>query len=1351
MALCSHAFAVLLLSVATGPLLVGSKASDAEAAQTVDTSLDLHRQLEEMKEEVQILRVELRKCQAERETAPRCAGALDGAARAGATDERHEDTDGSQEDKTSHSDDSLAFAAATDPRSPPESMTEEAQVDQVDQVEAEEEEEAENEEESDDENPRDHLDAKDQEPVEAKAGHRTQNAQARKAGSRDAQSSEPDADEEGFFGTVYDVIWSMLNDLSNGLLPMLLGFCGYAIFFARPAEKEHVNVKPQLDSRRVERRMVPSKVVRAFPDYDTPPRPLQFGENGRQYGERVLPELPSASMPARVFEPRPYPETRFSEPIGPGVSAATRAMPTPKDGRPWQPSPLPGPPMGKGSQAALDTWFKEKAEKAESQPAPDPWFNQKGESTEPAPDPWLKEKSEKVEKAETVSAGSSPSKPLSDSPPPWYLLKDSKETVFHQQTAARSNKINKMAWAPVSETQRVPTPAAMELSAPKQPALRPPWAAKLNDKQKDSLKLEKASDASPAIQLTQAPEPPPPAPPPPPAKSRDMFEGMPEGKLVGKSQELSLESEGRPGLNLEPEAKAETKSAEEIDDELDEGDSEAKQQDEESLDEKPYAKTRAPGKMMPKIKAKSKPRSMADKRAASKAERERQKVIEQAEPDSKEDLGTSSSEPQSTEGHQAEAELVSTRAKLNVLEQDREVAQADLKDTEASFEVMATFVQAPREFLKAEHNLTAQGVPNIDAAMMVDCDREMSRPVLGKTPVQTPQEPPKEELCAEPPRSSDQVLKQATQQLPQQQQTLSRAPFALSKQAAQAPEKAQPPSPSGHDVHAACRVLPPAPARLAPAPPVPPTAPASTAHATGAAPSDQTWIKVDKTGDAREDIVMCETPRVDLKTSGDAQRQGKKNDSKHRLENRKNANTQAVMAQRDGQESDEAKVATEKEMEPQESGEHLESEGSEEQSESEECEEGAEEEEEEEDAEDEGDDVEEGEEEADDEEEEENKLRDEEEVTEQTTAQRAQARQEAKANAKGSAKNRGTRSHVAQVLKRSEEKPDELTAKRNKKAKAKLQPPSQVQTRGWFPMGRMTGLPLRSLVYVAASFMIGVCIIRKVQQLDGWGYLDEELRRDDSCCREYPKHLVTLGADEMPKEPSSAKPRVVLYAPCLFKSYVSVVRKYKPADAAWYFKKGSKAEARLEIKHRYEDTKYMRSGIKTNESIMDFLEEHATPKFGQLTSLSYDGFIDNQIGLGIVAVEHDEDSEEFQASIRPMMLQISAKFDQRYTMTWINAKDAASRMWLRSEFRVTRFPAFIVQREPVGSPYIRYGELSFVSIANFLTDVWDQCVDWDHPLTDFAGYASWWMNQRHLNCQNLDLVDRQEVPQKDPQ
>lgn len=241
-------------------------------------------------------------------------------------------------------------------------------------------------------------------------------------------------------------------------------------------------------------------------------------------------------------------------------------------------------------------------------------------------------------------------------------------------------------------------------------------------------------------------------------------------------------------------------------------------------------------------------------------------------------------------------------------------------------------------------------------------------------------------------------------------------------------------------------------------------------------------------------------------------------------------------------------------------------------------------------------------------------------------------------------------------------------------------------------------------------------------------YADQE-----GCSSTPPKILTILKDADEPEEPTGIKPRIALYAPCLFKSFEKVVRKYQPSGT-WYHKTDHNG-ARLELKHRHEPPIFLNSDIRTNDTIATFLSSNILPMFGELTIESYDWYFSQESTL-VIAIQDPsiEESNVFeQAYIRPLMMQVATRYPRQQAdpskgfvlLAWINAKDPSNLKWIRSEFGITQFPAIVVQKE-LGLVFKYKGEVSLTPLIQFITDVKEGCVEWR------SHKEAWTGRERHI-------------------
>jgi len=196
-------------------------------------------------------------------------------------------------------------------------------------------------------------------------------------------------------------------------------------------------------------------------------------------------------------------------------------------------------------------------------------------------------------------------------------------------------------------------------------------------------------------------------------------------------------------------------------------------------------------------------------------------------------------------------------------------------------------------------------------------------------------------------------------------------------------------------------------------------------------------------------------------------------------------------------------------------------------------------------------------------------------------------------------------------------------------------------------------------------------------------------------------HMILDGAADLP-QPRGGKPRIVLRAPCLLSPFERVARKFRPS-ADWYYQKDDGGVS-LQIAHRGEAPVTMKSGIRDNTTIIEFLQANIMPQFGMVTSTSYEWYLFQDQGL----VWLFANSEEEAFRTRPVMTELAQRLRGKYLLVWVNAQEESE--WIKSEFGLTTFPMVAVQREPAGRHFFHAGPLSVPSIAQLIHDVEDGCL-----------------------------------------
>jgi len=215
-----------------------------------------------------------------------------------------------------------------------------------------------------------------------------------------------------------------------------------------------------------------------------------------------------------------------------------------------------------------------------------------------------------------------------------------------------------------------------------------------------------------------------------------------------------------------------------------------------------------------------------------------------------------------------------------------------------------------------------------------------------------------------------------------------------------------------------------------------------------------------------------------------------------------------------------------------------------------------------------------------------------------------------------------------------------------------------------------------------------------------------------------------LNKTDRPEEPTGIKPRIVLRAPCLLKAFESVCRRYRPTGY-WYYIKDPSGFS-LEISHRNEAPIYAtKQAMQSNDTVIDFLQENILPLFGPLTDVTYEWYIFNDLGLiwVLLDLEGHGDVDAAEARYRPAMTELAVRFKARYYVGFVDTSLPQHREWVLGDIGVTSFPAVVVQRQAgLSRPFVYTGPLATPAISQFVHDVEDGCLNYEHPLLNFDGH-----------------------------
>jgi len=190
------------------------------------------------------------------------------------------------------------------------------------------------------------------------------------------------------------------------------------------------------------------------------------------------------------------------------------------------------------------------------------------------------------------------------------------------------------------------------------------------------------------------------------------------------------------------------------------------------------------------------------------------------------------------------------------------------------------------------------------------------------------------------------------------------------------------------------------------------------------------------------------------------------------------------------------------------------------------------------------------------------------------------------------------------------------------------------------------------------------------------------------------------------------KPRVSLEAPCVYKTYQKVARKYRMSMAGWYFIQNPMVE-KLEIKHRYEDPILYSKGSlrKTNETIITFFQDNIMPLYGIMNDETYSWYVG--AGYGIIWHVFDtnnfSDLERQQLRTRPVMEELATKLRNNFFVTYMGTHN--ERDWIESELGVSSYPAIVVQKRLLGTMFEYTGPVAVAPLQLFAQDAFDGCFD----------------------------------------
>eukprot|EP00747_Dinoflagellata_sp_TGD_P182540 gnl/TRDRNA2_/TRDRNA2_36831_c0_seq1.p1 gnl/TRDRNA2_/TRDRNA2_36831_c0~~gnl/TRDRNA2_/TRDRNA2_36831_c0_seq1.p1 ORF type:complete len:506 (+),score=115.49 gnl/TRDRNA2_/TRDRNA2_36831_c0_seq1:62-1579(+) len=196
-----------------------------------------------------------------------------------------------------------------------------------------------------------------------------------------------------------------------------------------------------------------------------------------------------------------------------------------------------------------------------------------------------------------------------------------------------------------------------------------------------------------------------------------------------------------------------------------------------------------------------------------------------------------------------------------------------------------------------------------------------------------------------------------------------------------------------------------------------------------------------------------------------------------------------------------------------------------------------------------------------------------------------------------------------------------------------------------------------------------------------------------------------------PGEPEEAKPRVILRAETLLKSFRDAVKLKWPL-ATWYFVQATGSPV-LEIKHAGEPSKVLDGthNLLDPQKIVKFIMENAFALYGELDGESwmrYEKYTSAK-KLGLIwslfpQVQGGPDAAAVAEEHRPMMEKVAMKFQGKYMVVHIDTKRFKSS--IRANTGVTDFPAIVVQPRmgDVKTKSVYSGEMTAEKIIAFVED-----------------------------------------------
>eukprot|EP00927_Polykrikos_kofoidii_P072011 TRINITY_DN68188_c0_g1_i1.p1 TRINITY_DN68188_c0_g1~~TRINITY_DN68188_c0_g1_i1.p1 ORF type:complete len:1039 (+),score=185.35 TRINITY_DN68188_c0_g1_i1:285-3119(+) len=214
-----------------------------------------------------------------------------------------------------------------------------------------------------------------------------------------------------------------------------------------------------------------------------------------------------------------------------------------------------------------------------------------------------------------------------------------------------------------------------------------------------------------------------------------------------------------------------------------------------------------------------------------------------------------------------------------------------------------------------------------------------------------------------------------------------------------------------------------------------------------------------------------------------------------------------------------------------------------------------------------------------------------------------------------------------------------------------------------------------------------------------------------------------IKAAEDVKEAEFNRPRITLYAPCLFTGFKNIVQRHFRSATSWHFVP-RRGPAKIGIKHRHEPVIFSNQGILKERQIFSFIEDNILARVGHLDDESIDFYGKRGRGLVVLLPPEDMSVVDADALYRPILWEVANALGNNYYVTFANTKDHA--VFFKSNFRNQHMPAVVVQRVAVlGRPFIFKGPFKSEDIIQFAFDVEDGCVDY-RPNDLRANFALDW-------------------------